>query len=134
VTTAPLSKKEIERNMRAVAHATAQQELEGLHVSTATVEDMKRAAREEIRSEDVIRNIHARMKHAQVLHIASAAAPIFKRLAAENHTAGLGPADFSDRTAYYLAELNALHPFREGNGRAVTFESCPVPNTLRWRQ
>ena len=67
VTTAPLSKKEIERNMRDVAHAIAQQELEGLHVSAATVEDMKRAAHGEIRSEDVIRNIHARVKHAQVL-------------------------------------------------------------------
>ncbi|HEY6345319.1 MAG TPA: Fic family protein [Bryobacteraceae bacterium] len=51
-------------------------------------------------------------------HIASAAAPIFRKLAAENHLAGLGPADFSDRAAYYLAELIALHPFREGNGRA----------------
>jgi cell filamentation protein len=29
----------------------------------------------------------------------------------------LSPADFSARAAYYLAELNALHPFREGNGR-----------------
>jgi fido (protein-threonine AMPylation protein) len=25
---------------------------------------------------------------------------------------------FSDRAAHYLGELNALHPFREGNGRA----------------
>ncbi len=27
-------------------------------------------------------------------------------------------AAFSDRAAHYLGELNALHPFREGNGRA----------------
>jgi Antitoxin VbhA len=67
MTTAPLSKEEIERNMRDVAHAIAQQELEGLHVSTETIEDMKRAAQGEIRSDDVIRNIHARVKHAQVL-------------------------------------------------------------------
>jgi Antitoxin VbhA len=65
--TAPLSKEEIERNMRDVAHAIAQQELEGLHVSDATIEDMKSAARGEIRSDDVIRNIHARVKNAQVL-------------------------------------------------------------------
>jgi hypothetical protein len=65
--TAPLSKEEIERNMRDVAHAIAQQELEGLHVSAATIEDMKRAAQGEIRSDDVIRNIHARVKNAQVL-------------------------------------------------------------------
>ena len=25
---------------------------------------------------------------------------------------------FSERAAWYLGELNALHPFREGNGRA----------------
>jgi cell filamentation protein len=28
------------------------------------------------------------------------------------------PDAFSDRAACYLGELNALHPFREGNGRA----------------
>ena len=27
-------------------------------------------------------------------------------------------AAFSERAAYYLGEINALHPFREGNGRA----------------
>jgi cell filamentation protein len=25
---------------------------------------------------------------------------------------------FCERAAYYLGEINALHPFREGNGRA----------------
>jgi cell filamentation protein len=50
-------------------------------------------------------------------HIGSAAASVFKRLAEENYLAGLGRERFSDRAAYYLGELNALHPFREGNGR-----------------
>jgi cell filamentation protein len=50
-------------------------------------------------------------------HIESAAAAIFTQLANEKHLAGLGPADFSARAAYYLGEPNALHPFREGNGR-----------------
>lgn len=27
------------------------------------------------------------------------------------------PPAFSERAAYYLREINALHPFREGNGR-----------------
>jgi hypothetical protein len=62
-----LSKREIERNMRAVAHAVAQQELEGLKVSKATIEDMRRAAQGEISSDEVIRNIHARLQHAQIL-------------------------------------------------------------------
>jgi cell filamentation protein len=57
-------------------------------------------------------------RFAHHAHIASAAAPVFKRLADEKYLAGLGPAAFSDRAAYYLGELNALHSFREGNGRA----------------
>lgn len=64
--TAEPSQGKIERNMRAVAHAVAQQELEGLKVSDATVEDMQRAARGEISSDDVVRNIHARLKNAQI--------------------------------------------------------------------
>jgi cell filamentation protein len=39
------------------------------------------------------------------------------KLAAENHLKGLDAAAFSSRSAYYLGELNAIHPFREGNGR-----------------
>ena len=53
--------EEIERNMLDIAEAIAQQELEGLKVSPATVEDMQRAARGEIEPEDVIRNIHTRL-------------------------------------------------------------------------
>ncbi len=50
-------------------------------------------------------------------HIAAAANDIFDRLASEKHLAGLSKADFSERAAFYLGEINALHPFREGNGR-----------------
>lgn len=39
------------------------------------------------------------------------------QLGKEKHLTGLEPAAFSDRAAHYLGELNALHPFREGNGR-----------------
>jgi hypothetical protein len=67
MTSTPLTKQQIERNMRDVAHAIAQQELEGLKVSDATIEDMHRAAQGEIRSDDVIRNIHARLNHAKIL-------------------------------------------------------------------
>jgi cell filamentation protein len=57
-------------------------------------------------------------RFANHLQIENAAAPIFQQLAKEKHLAGLGAEAFSDRAAYYLGELNALHPFREGNGRA----------------
>lgn len=64
---ATLIKQEIQCNLRDVAHAIAQQELEGLKVSEATIEDMRRAAAGELRSDYVIRNIHARLKHAKIV-------------------------------------------------------------------
>jgi cell filamentation protein len=69
----------------------------------------------ELRTIDISKGGHLFAHHA---HIGSAAAPIFKQIAEENELAGLGPAAFRDRAAHYLGELNALHPFREGNGRA----------------
>jgi hypothetical protein len=54
------------RQARAIAHAVAQQELEGLKVSPATLEDMHRAARGEISDDDVIANIYARFDHVPI--------------------------------------------------------------------
>jgi cell filamentation protein len=51
-------------------------------------------------------------------YLEAAAKPIFEQLAQENHLVGLEAAAFSERAAHYLGEINALHPFREGNGRA----------------
>ncbi len=43
---------------------------------------------------------------------------LFGELAAEDHLAGPGGPDaFAAQAAHYIAELNAIHPFREGNGR-----------------
>ena len=39
------------------------------------------------------------------------------KLAAENHLKGLDAEALANRAAYYLGELNSIHPFREGNGR-----------------
>ena len=39
------------------------------------------------------------------------------KLAAENNLNGLSVDEFAGRAAYYLGELNSIHPFREGNGR-----------------
>jgi fido (protein-threonine AMPylation protein) len=69
----------------------------------------------ELRTVDISKGGQRFAHHA---HIGRAAAPIFKRLAEEKYLAGLDPAAFSNRAAHYLGELNALHPFREGNGRA----------------
>ena len=62
-----LSEQEVQRNMRAVAHAVAQQEIEGLQVPESTVADLRRAARGEIDTDEVIRNIYARLNHVPIL-------------------------------------------------------------------
>ncbi len=62
-----LTEQDIQRNMRAVAHAVAQQELEGLKVPAATVADLQRAARGEIETDEVIRNICRRVQNVPPL-------------------------------------------------------------------
>ena len=51
-------------------------------------------------------------------HIDSYLAGVFGALAGEGYLRGLARAEFLDRLTHYHAELNAAHPFREGNGRA----------------
>lgn len=42
---------------------------------------------------------------------------LFNDLAANNHLRGLDPSSFARAAAKFLGDLNAIHPFREGNGR-----------------
>ena len=42
---------------------------------------------------------------------------IFGKLRAERWLRGLERGEFIERLAYFMGEVNALHPFREGNGR-----------------
>jgi len=44
---------------------------------------------------------------------------ILTELKNENYLNGLEKSQLSKRLAYYMAELNVLHPFREGNGRST---------------
>ncbi|MGE5829954.1 MAG: Fic/DOC family protein [Micromonosporaceae bacterium] len=50
-------------------------------------------------------------------HIETYAASEFAKLAKDNYLRQLAWPDFVDKLAYYQAEINELHPFREGNGR-----------------
>lgn len=50
-------------------------------------------------------------------YIESTAGAMFGELGDENFLRGLTRDAFIERLAYYLGEVNALHPFREGNGR-----------------
>ena len=42
---------------------------------------------------------------------------LFTALADRKYFQGLGADDFAAEAAHFLADLNAIHPFREGNGR-----------------
>lgn len=55
-------------------------------------------------------------------HIAVSMDRLFERLQAEPFIGGGGFEEFAAAAADFLAELNAIHPFREGNGRVqLTF-------------
>ncbi len=52
-------------------------------------------------------------------YIAANLENILTKLKNENYLSGLDMGEFSKKAAYYLAEINMVHPFREGNGRTI---------------
>lgn len=68
----------------------------------------------ELRTVDISRGEN---RFANVRQITPYAQSVFAALAKERFLRGLQPSKFSVRLAHYLSEINALHPFREGNGR-----------------
>jgi cell filamentation protein len=50
-------------------------------------------------------------------HIGPYLATLFAELAREDRLQGLEREQLVERLTYYYAEINAVHPFREGNGR-----------------
>jgi fido (protein-threonine AMPylation protein) len=51
-------------------------------------------------------------------HIQAELQKLFHQLAGEQFLRGIDSSGFCRRAAHYLGEINALHPFLEGNGRA----------------
>ena len=51
-------------------------------------------------------------------HIGTYAAGIFARLKEDRFLLGKSAEEMPERLTYYLSEINVLHPFRDGNGRA----------------
>ncbi len=43
---------------------------------------------------------------------------VLRKLSEEAHLTALDARKFASRAGYYMGELNAIHPFRDGNGRA----------------
>jgi cell filamentation protein len=71
-------------------------------------------------------------------YIESSSADIFRALRGENCLRGLDRDPFIDRLTFYLGEINAVHPFREGNGRTqrAFFEQLAhdAGFTIDWQQ
>jgi len=63
-------------------------------------------------------NIAKGNQFCNYLHLETYADGVFAKLRAEKSLAGVSAEDMPTRLAYYLSEINVLHPFREGNGRA----------------
>ena len=51
-------------------------------------------------------------------HIPDQMKQLFGSMKRADYFDGLGPDDFALQAAHFLATLNAIHPFREGNGRS----------------
>jgi cell filamentation protein len=68
----------------------------------------------EIRSVDIIRGDS---RFCNVRQIQSYSNTVFSALAAEKYLNNLESTALARRLAHYLSEINAIHPFREGNGR-----------------
>ena len=45
---------------------------------------------------------------------------VFRSLAGNRYLSTLSQEDFAREAAHFLSTLNAIHPFREGNGRTQT--------------
>ncbi len=68
----------------------------------------------EIRTVDISRDTS---RFANMAMIERYLGGVLARLPAENWLRGLQPEPFVARLAHYMGEINATHPFREGNGR-----------------
>lgn len=65
--------------------------------------------------------------------IESFSAEVFGSLSAENMLAGLHREAFVARLAHYYGEINAIHPFREGNGRTQRAFLGQLARDAGWR-
>lgn len=58
-------------------------------------------------------------RFAQWEYIEEELIKIFDKLKNENYLEGKNKQELANSLAYYMSELNVLHPFREGNGRTI---------------
>ena len=68
------------------------------------------------RNEDIAKD---NFKFARWEYIEDELTRLLEKLKNENYLKDLDKETLANRLAYYAAELNVLHPFREGNGRTI---------------
>lgn len=84
----------------------------------------------EIRRIDISKG-HTRF--ANFTFIESESQKLLDKLNRENNLQNLDKQAFSERAAYYLGELNVLHPFRDGNGRTLRFFITQLARKNGWQ-
>lgn len=72
----------------------------------------------ELRTVDIRKNVDGGEYFVPVSLIERAAHFTFTELANDDHLKGMDRAHFVERLAHHYDQLNYIHPFREGNGRA----------------
>lgn len=89
-----------------------------------------------IRTVDIKKNTEGAEFFLIVSKIQDAATFIFTELAKEHNLANLPQEQFMERLAYFYDQLNYIHPFREGNGRAQrilwTRVACDAGYGINW--
>lgn len=70
------------------------------------------------RTVDIQKNAEGAAFFLPFSKISDAASYVFAELAHEKYIRGLAKKEFVGRFAYFYDQLNYIHPFREGNGRA----------------
>lgn len=75
-------------------------------------------------------------RFCRAAHLESSLTSLLSNSAEEDHLCGLDQERFVERTAFYLNQLNATHPFRDGNGRTqrefVRELGIHAGHKLRW--
>lgn len=63
---------------------------------------------------------------AHAPYIANGLNAVFKELGGKGNFRGLNREEFFDRLGHHMNELNAVHPFREGNGRTMRLHAAQI--------
>ncbi len=57
--------------------------------------------------------------YGESVNITRELARVFRALTKEHELTGLGVGEFAQRAAYFYSEIDAIHPFRDGNSRTL---------------